>query len=89
MSDESTSRDASANKLPPSAHALCGWPLVLVLFGGAIGGGFGALAYFINLRIYKSQLPSAAKIVLNPLIGLAAFALWFVIGVAIQVARQK
>src|SRR5580765_1399614 len=32
-------------KLPPWAHVACGWPLVMVAFGGAIGGGLGAGAY--------------------------------------------
>ncbi len=45
-------------KLPASAHVLCGWPLLLVLIGGAIGGGLGGAAYAINIGIYKSSLPA-------------------------------
>src|SRR6266481_4821615 len=51
--------------LPKWAHLLCGWPLVLVAFGGAIGGGLGGAAYGVNLMIYKSHLPLAVKVALN------------------------
>ena len=70
------------NKLPASAHVMCGWPLLLVAIGGAIGGGLGGAAYGINIAIYKSKLPVAAKILLNLVTGAAA------IGVAIQSARK-
>ncbi len=90
MSDESTvSTDPQESKLPASAHLLCGWPLLLVAIGGAIGGGLGGLAYGINVKIYKSELPTAAKIVLNPVVGLTAIALWLVIVTLIQAAREK
>ena len=75
-------------KLTPLAHLLCGWPLFLVAIGGAVGGGLGGLAYGINVGIYKSKLPLAAKIILNPLVGLAAIAGWLAIVAAIQSARQ-
>jgi hypothetical protein len=37
------------------AHLACGWPLVMVAFGGAIGGGLGGAAYCVNLWIFKSR----------------------------------
>jgi hypothetical protein len=70
--------------LPKRAHLLCGWPLVLVCFGGAIGGGLGGAAYGINVMIYKSHLVPAAKVVLNLLTGLAAIGLWALIAGAIH-----
>ena len=50
-------RNKSDEKLPPLAHVVCGWPLLLVIIGGAVGGGLGGLAYGINVAIYKSRLP--------------------------------
>lgn len=76
-------------KLPAQAHFLCGWPLVLVLVGGAIGGALGGAAYYINLTIYKSDLPTVAKVLLNLAVGFAAFVLWFVIALAITVAMNR
>ena len=77
----------SESKLPGTAHLLCGWPLVMVAFGGAIGGALGGGAYGINVAIYKSSLPLVAKVVLNILTGLAAFVIWLGIAAAIQAAR--
>jgi hypothetical protein len=76
-------------KLTPRDHVMCGWPLVLVAVGGAVGGGLGGLAYGINVWVYKSKLPTAVKIVLNPLIGLAAIAGWLAIAAAFHSARQN
>ncbi len=75
---------AESTRLPISAHLLCGWPLVLVAFGGAIGGGLGGAAYGVNLMIYKSHLPLAVKVALNLVTGSAAFVLWALIASAIH-----
>lgn len=75
-------------KLPAGAHVMCGWPLLLVFIGGAIGGGLGGAAYAINIGIYKSSLPAPAKVVLNLVVGIAAFAIWLGIAVAIHAARS-
>jgi hypothetical protein len=74
--------------MPKSAHLLCGWPLAMVLFGGAIGGGLGGAAYGVNVLIYKSRLPLAAKIVLNLFTGLSALGLWVLVATAIQLMRR-
>ena len=47
---------SQAPKLSFMAHAMCGWPLILVAIGGLIGGALGAAAYAINLAIYKSGI---------------------------------
>jgi hypothetical protein len=75
---------AESTRLPISAHPLCGWPLVLVAFGGAIGGGLGGAAYGVNMMIYKSRLPLAVKVALNLLTGSVAFMLWALIASAIH-----
>ncbi|QEF97969.1 hypothetical protein Mal15_20150 [Stieleria maiorica] len=81
-------KQSGADKVPFSAHLLCGWPFLMVAFGGAIGGGLGGGAYGINMAIYKSNLPIAAKVALNVLTGIAAFAIWFAIVLAIHAAKS-
>jgi hypothetical protein len=73
-----------SQKLTPLVHVLCGWPLILVFFGGAIGGALGGLAYGINVAVYRSKLPVVLKAFLNPIVGVLAFILWLVIGTYIQ-----
>ena len=75
--------------VPKSAHLLCGWPLVMLFFGGAIGGGLGGAAYGINLTIYKSRIPVAAKVILNVLTGVCAFGLWIFIAGAVHLSLRK
>ena len=75
-------------KLPGWAHVACGWPLVMVAFGGAIGGGLGGAAYGVNLWIFKSRLPLPAKVALNVFTGCAAFVLWATIASAIHSHRR-
>ncbi|WP_312842948.1 hypothetical protein [Stutzerimonas nitrititolerans] len=65
-------------KLTAKAHILCGWPLILVAIGGAIGGGLGAAAYALNVAIYRSSMSRKAKITQNILSGLGAFVAWLV-----------
>jgi hypothetical protein len=76
-------------KLPISAHLMCGWPLILVFLGGAIGGGLGGAAYGVNMAIYKSNLPTAAKIALNLITGTAAIILWIMIAAWVQLTFKK
>jgi hypothetical protein len=83
-----TSGKTESVKVPIWAHLVCGWPLVMVAFGGAIGGGLGGAAYGVNLYIYKSRLPLVAKIPLTVLTGLAAMALWVAIAGAIHSMRR-
>ena len=60
----------------------------MVAFGGAIGGGLGGAAYGVNLWIFKSRLPLAAKVALNVFTGCAAFVLWATIASAIHSHRR-
>ena len=48
---EHTSEIMETEKTPKYVHLIAGWPFVLVLFGGLIGGGLGGLDYMINLKI--------------------------------------
>lgn len=72
-----------AQKLSTLEHVLCGWPLILVFFGGAIGGALGGIAYAINMAIYRANMPGPLKIALNPVVGFSAIGLWFAIVFAI------
>ncbi|MCX5009409.1 hypothetical protein OG765_28435 [Streptomyces sp. NBC_00555] len=47
-------------------------PLGLLFIGGAIGGGLGALGMVANVKIAKTQLPTAGKVAAMLGVGLAA-----------------
>jgi hypothetical protein len=61
------------------AHILSGWPLILVFVGGAIGGALGAVAYGVNISLYKSNMPGVLKFILNLLVGMLAIGGWLAI----------
>ncbi|RKG48120.1 hypothetical protein D7V64_15780 [Acinetobacter cumulans] len=65
------------HKLPKKAHAYAAWPLVLIIFGGAIGLLYGALAYVINIKVYGSELSKLNKILANLLCGMSALSAWW------------
>jgi hypothetical protein len=75
-------------KLTTKAHLMCGWPLILVLIGGLIGGGLGGAAYMINIKIYNSNLPASGKIALNILTGIGATITWLVLVIIIKSQMQ-
>ncbi len=81
---DKSAKTATKEKMPVIGHILCGWPLLLVAIGGAIGGGLGGAAYAINVGIYKSNLPIPVKVVLNIIAGLAAIVIWYSIAMAIR-----
>ena len=71
--------------LAKKAHFIAAWPLLLVLFGGAIGGALGCVAYILNLKIYKSQtLSKLQKVLANLLCGMSALSLWWFIATWVQ-----
>lgn len=84
VTDSAKSTTPEAPSLPREAHVMCGWPLLLILVGGAVGGGLGGAAYAINLSIYKSRLPVVVKVFLNLFTGIAAIGIWLAVVVAIQ-----
>jgi len=81
---QNVDRSSPPQNLPTIAHFLCGWPLILLFVGGAIGGALGGLAYVINISIYKSKLPGVLKFVLNPLVGIMAIGAWYMISTMIR-----
>lgn len=81
---EQASKIMKIEKAPKYVHLIAGWPFVLVLFGGLIGGGLGGLAYLINLKIYNSQLSKINKILANMMCGMVAISAWWFIAGAVQ-----
>lgn len=61
-------------------HLAAGWPLVLgILFGGAVGGGCGGLAYGVSIQVFNSELPTTTKHLLCLSIGIGAAVGYFVL----------
>jgi hypothetical protein len=83
-----TNHKNNQSKLPAGAQVLCAWPMLLLLIGGAIGGGLGGAAYALNVTLNKSNLPLPAKVTLNLLTGLAAIFIWAAIAAAIRSGRR-
>lgn len=67
----------SQTQLPLTAHLMAGWPLLLVLFGGAIGVVYAVLAYILNIKIYQSTLSKLNKVLANLLCGMSALSGWW------------
>ena len=59
-------------------HFICAWPIVWLLYGGAIGGVCGAAAWALNFHIMEGNRSAAARYVLVILVGAAAGALVYV-----------
>ena len=57
-------------------HVVCGWPLVLVLFGGGMGGGLSGAAYATSLVLYRKGAPVWMVIVSSVLLGTVAIGTW-------------
>jgi hypothetical protein len=70
--------------IPSYVHAICAWPLVMVVFGGAVGGALGGLAYGINIMIYKKGAPVWAVVFSSMVLGAAVVILWSVIAELIR-----
>nr|WP_174507476.1 hypothetical protein [Acinetobacter sp. Marseille-Q1620] len=83
MSLESKKSWFGNSKYPAKVYFMCGWPLLLVFIGGAIGGFCAALAFSINLKIYKSELLNPLKIILNVLTGFITVLVWFIVATSL------
>lgn len=65
-------------------HVMAGWPILLLLVGGAVGAVLGIIAYVINLKIYNADLSRWNKILANLLCGMFAIIMWWSIASWIQ-----
>jgi hypothetical protein len=70
-------QSAGRNKLPPQQFAVAGFPLVLLLFGGALGGLCGGAAFALSVRVFKSFHPVGRKYLFSLLISVGAAVLYF------------
>lgn len=80
-------RHRTGPSLPVALRLLALLPLVLV-FGGAIGGGIGALAVVVNLAIGRTKASAAGRAGLMIGVLAAAVVLWAVVALAVQMAIQ-
>jgi hypothetical protein len=58
-----------------------GFPIVMIFFGGALGGMLGVLAMSFNLKMFRSSENAVLKYALTGAIGLGAFMLYFLLAV--------
>ncbi len=65
-----------APKLPAYQAIWSGLPLAMIAFGGALGGGLGAMAAVLNLKIFRWNLSLPLKFVLTLLVSLASVLIW-------------
>lgn len=54
-------------------------PIVLVFIGGAIGGGIGAGGFWINMRVFRSEMGAFEKYVLTGMISAISIILYLVV----------
>jgi hypothetical protein len=54
-------------------------PIVLVFLGGAIGGGIGGAAFWINTRIFRSEMNIAEQTILTGLVSGIAFFFYLIL----------
>jgi hypothetical protein len=73
-------------KLPSYAHAIAGWPLIMIVIGGALGGLCGGGAYGLSMALLKKKGVTPLSCVLSFLIGITGVGLYFVVIVALAMA---
>ncbi|MCH7586859.1 MAG: hypothetical protein IIC78_02305 [Chloroflexi bacterium] len=54
-------------------------PMVLIFIGGGIGGAIGAVAFWINMRVFRSEMGAFEKFVLTGMISAIAIILSLVV----------
>jgi hypothetical protein len=69
-------------------YVLAGLPLALITVGGAIGGGLGAGAAALNMRLLTSSQPAAVRYLGALVVTGLAFGLWAAAATAIANARS-
>jgi hypothetical protein len=62
-----------------------GLPLILVMFGGAIGGLLGVLAVWTNLGFFRSERGPIAKYLLSGVVSSAATVTFLTIAIALEI----
>jgi len=62
-----------------------GWPLVLIFFGGAIGGACGGLGFYLNVKLFNAMLPKPVKYIYSFLIGIVSILLYLLIAAILAI----
>lgn len=73
-------------KLPWHAHVISGWPLIMVVIGGLVGGACGGLAYGASISLIKKKGVSASSYILSALIGIGCVLFYFVLIMILVIA---
>lgn len=73
-------------KLPSYAHIIAGWPLIMIVIGGAIGGLCGGGAYGASIALLKKKGISFGTCLLSFVIGVVGIGFYFVVVVALAIA---
>lgn len=85
MNAESPNPDIKP-KLPVSAQLAAGWPLLLVVIGGLVGGACGGLAYGASLSLFKRKGVNAKTYIFTTFIGIGCSLLYIAAIVALNIA---
>ena len=72
--------------LPAYAHAIAGWPLIMIFIGGALGGLCGGGAYGISMALLKKKGVTPLSCFLSLLIGIAGVGLYFIAIIGLTIA---
>ena len=75
-----------AEPLPWYVWVWSGWPMVLLLMGGALGAGLGAAATMINGRVFRTNMHGALKFALTGAISLVAALVYFTLAIILNQA---
>ncbi len=73
-------------KLPSYTHAIAGWPLIMIVIGGAIGGLCGGGAYGVSMALFKKMGVTPLSCFFSVLIGIAGVVLYLVVALGLVVA---
>lgn len=66
-------------KLSLREQIMLGWPFILGVYGGFLGVLCGGAAYIVNIVIFKSNISKKKKYIFSFLVGVSAFALYYIL----------
>ncbi len=78
-----------AEPLKPYEYVWSALPLVLIFIGGALGGGLGGAAAYLNLRVFRTDYPYGLKYVITAAISGAALVSFLILATLIAVALKR
>jgi hypothetical protein len=64
-------------------------PLILVGLGGAIGGGIGGAAVFVNRSVMRSEMDPALRYLVTFGMAIASFLLWLIVASSLRSAMGR